>query len=112
MRRTESPMPENSLSAALRGSLGADLATLWGGLAESEPLTPESVARLAAASVPHSAATSVALRREGQRFTSIAASDELGTRVDELQSALGEGPCLDAARGPSVVLVEDLSTDP
>ena len=34
--------------------------------------------------------------RRGGRVDTVAASDEIARRIDELEKALGEGPCLDA----------------
>jgi hypothetical protein len=34
--------------------------------------------------------------RRGGRISTVAASDEVARRIDELEKALGEGPCLDA----------------
>jgi hypothetical protein len=34
--------------------------------------------------------------RQGERFTSAAASDDIARRVDELEREVGNGPCLDA----------------
>jgi GAF domain-containing protein len=42
----------------------------------------------------------------------IGGTSELGRRLDERQRELGRGPCLDAAYGGTVVLVDDLATDP
>ena len=39
---------------------------------------------------------SLMLRRGGDRVDTVAASDEVAARIDELEKQLGEGPCLDA----------------
>ncbi|MDV3123567.1 GAF and ANTAR domain-containing protein [Mycobacterium sp. 21AC1] len=48
---------------------------------------------------------------DGQRYRSMAATDEIATRLDKLQIELHEGPCLDAAAENPVILSPDLTSD-
>jgi hypothetical protein len=54
---------------------------------------------------------SLMLRRNGRTFTA-AASDDTARKIDELETSLGEGPCLDAIddEEPDEHLCADLST--
>lgn len=56
-----------------------------------------------------SAAISLVVRRG--KIDTPASSDEIGTRGDELQYELGEGPCLDAVREHELVHTADLRSD-
>jgi len=46
-----------------------------------------------------------------KQFRSYAATSALPRRMDDLQEKVGEGPCIDAASGSTVVRVDDLGTD-
>ena len=45
-------------------------------------------------------------------FKSVAATAQLAIDIDDLQQRFGEGPCLDAAVGNSMVVCNDLRDDP
>lgn len=59
--------------------------------------------------IPHVAEASVSLVMGRRSVQSRAASGELPRRIDALQSASGEGPCVDAAYGQRIVRVPDMS---
>jgi hypothetical protein len=65
---------------------------------------------LAADVVTPAAACGVTVCRDGQPFT-VATSDDLAARVDEIQYGTDEGPCLDALRTDTVVHVPDLRSE-
>ncbi|GAA2060122.1 GAF and ANTAR domain-containing protein [Williamsia deligens] len=48
---------------------------------------------------------------DGSTLTSVAPTDPVAARLDELQHELREGPCLEAAWADQKVLVEDLDTE-
>jgi hypothetical protein len=74
-------------------------------------LDPELVVAFAARSLPHTQHCALTLLRPDQPPFTLSATDELARRVDEIQYAHGEGPCLDASVGDSVVLSSDLAVD-
>ena len=55
------------------------------------------------------AAISILRRRSGVH--TVAATDDVATRVDAIQYDTGQGPCLDAIAGHEVYLIDDLLTD-
>jgi GAF domain-containing protein len=67
--------------------------------------------RLAVRAIPHAGHCTLTLLRGHQRPHSVAASGPTPLAVDELQYTVGEGPCLDAATGDDLVLVNDLAAD-
>jgi hypothetical protein len=73
--------------------------------------TLQLVVELAEATIDGCEAAGVLVVREGVPVT-LAASGPLATRIDGLQVAAGEGPCLDAAAGADAVYAEDLLDDP
>lgn len=75
------------------------------------PRSPESVVEFAARALPHSHHSGLTLLRPTKAPATIAASDPLPREVDALQYSLGEGPCLDAATGPAVLLSDDIGVD-
>jgi GAF domain-containing protein len=48
---------------------------------------------------------------EGHRVTSQVPTDPIVAELDQLQTALGEGPCLSALREHHTVQIDDMSTD-
>lgn len=93
--------------------LGVLFATIGSALHRSDgaAVDPDRLVRLAASAIPHASHCSVTILHPGRRAQAGATSDELATTVEELQNSLGEGPCLDAATGDDVVLVNDLGVD-
>lgn len=57
--------------------------------------------------------TSITLiRNQGRTFESVGARTPAVQEADALQTALGEGPCVDAAAESRTVVSDDLATDP
>lgn len=75
------------------------------------PVTPSRVVEAAALGMPHGRHAGLTLLRPNRAPVTVAASDELPRRVDALQYRMGEGPCLDAATGPRVLLSDDVAVD-
>ncbi len=75
-------------------------------------IDPVRVVEVAAARVPHAGHCALTLQRDGARPVTLAATDDLPRRVDQLQYAAGQGPCLDASHGDRIVRADDLLTDP
>jgi GAF domain-containing protein len=71
----------------------------------------QELAEQAAGLIADSLSCGITLRRDGGPGT-VACSDELGSRVNELQYQLGEGPCLTALADGVPVRSDDLAADP
>src|SRR5262245_27575724 len=76
-----------------------------------EELTFDSVVKRATEVVPACDLASITLLRRRGRAETVAATDETVERLDTVQYALGEGPCLDAAFEQGYVVGSDVSTD-
>jgi GAF domain-containing protein len=50
--------------------------------------------------------------KDAAEYTTLAPTDDLSMSGDKLQYALGEGPCVDAAGGESVIRTGELVSDP
>ena len=72
--------------------------------------TLQAITDSALEAVPGASAVSVSLVR-GRRVEPRAATDDLPREIDDLQSRLDEGPCLDALRQERTVRVEDMSSE-
>ena len=72
--------------------------------------TLQAITGAALDAVPGAESVSVSLVR-GRRVEPRAATDDLPREIDDLQSRLGEGPCLDALRHSTTVLVDDFEHD-
>lgn len=95
------------------GTLSERVAEMVSALVDSgEPVLPDRVVEVAAYALPHSHHAGLTLLRHDRPPVTVAASDDLPLRVDALQYALREGPCLDAAVGSTVRLSDDVGTDP
>jgi GAF domain-containing protein len=70
----------------------------------------DRLVRLAAQTLDGRVSAGVTLAREGRDRT-VASSDSIASRFDELQYGLGDGPCLTAIRTGEEVLVADLEAD-
>lgn len=79
--------------------------------ADGTGLDPELVVAFAARALPHTHHCGLTLLRGHHAPRTVAATDELAQRVDDLQYARGEGPCLDASEGDPIVLSGDLGSD-
>jgi hypothetical protein len=65
----------------------------------------------AAEAVPGIDFVSISITGKDGRIQTLAPTDDLARRGDELQYELGEGPCLDVVFDTPVVEVEDIGTD-
>lgn len=102
-----SSVPEGWSLVTAFADLSAEL------LAESdEPTLQQLVCRRALAVVPGAELAGVTMRRRRGRLESVATTDPLAAQADELQHALGEGPCAEAALEADWHLCEDLASDP
>lgn len=70
----------------------------------------DDLAKLAAQVVDPPASCGITVRHDNEPFT-VAASDELAARLDEVQYGTGDGPCLQAMRTGERVIVSDLETE-
>ena len=77
----------------------------------SEPLTFEKVIKRAVETIPGCDHASITLRRRRARAETVASTDELATRADDLQYMLEEGPCLDAAFESTDFVIDDLRSE-
>ena len=112
-------MSEQQTPPGRRGSeLGSDPHDLIDALADlardmqqesGSQATLEKAVTAAIALVPGAEEGSISVVARRSEVTSWAASDELPRRVDELQSEVGQGPCLDAAFDAEVVDVPDVA---
>jgi hypothetical protein len=65
----------------------------------------------AAEAVPGVDFASISITGKDRQIQTLAPTDALALRADELQYELGEGPCLDAVLDDPVVQVDDIATD-
>ena len=72
--------------------------------------TLQAITAAAVDAIPGAESVSVSLV-QGGRVEPRAATDDLPREIDDLQSRLGEGPCLSALREQSTVLVDDYEID-
>ncbi|MEP6560670.1 MAG: GAF and ANTAR domain-containing protein [Nakamurella sp.] len=56
-------------------------------------------------------AASITMLDADQQLKSVAFSDDLALKADELQYELAEGPCFDAVRTDGLFMIRDLTTD-
>lgn len=96
--------------------MAADLAVALAELAGAMLALPDleqlltRIAQLAAAAVGGGTWCGITVGTEGRPFT-VAHSDPRTLRVDELQYARGDGPCLQSLRTGQVILVPDLEAE-
>lgn len=69
------------------------------------------VVQFAARGVPGADDVGITLTADGRKVTTLAAAGDLAPRVDEIQGAVGEGPCLQALTQSDVVWAPDLGSD-
>ena len=79
--------------------------------AKSAPDTMEAVTAVAVDRIDRVSAASITLLR-GDRFTTMAATDDLARRADALQYALQSGPCVDAVVDGTLFVTGDIAVDP
>ena len=72
--------------------------------------TLQAITAAARQAIPCADAVSVSLV-QGRRVEPRAATDDLPREIDDLQSRVGEGPCLDALREDKTVRVEDYTSE-
>jgi GAF domain-containing protein len=75
------------------------------------PHTLQRIVELAAANLDGKVYAGISLVRQRRQVQTPAASDERATRADQLQHALGEGPCLDAIWQQDTVQIDDMTTE-
>lgn len=94
-----------------------ELAARFAGLSQSllgrraQPVSFDLVARRAVEVVPGCDRAGITLLRHGGRATSVASTDAVAARLDDLQYELGQGPCVDAARDRQDCISDDLTTE-
>lgn len=93
--------------AAFFAQLSDDLHTT-----SSEPLTFEKVVKRAVETVPGCDHASITLRGRRGKAETVASTDDVALRADELQYSLGEGPCVDAAFESTDFVIDDLRAEP
>ena len=91
-----------STEERLRARLGAAVAVAGGALAAADSLCRACVGLLEVDGA------SISLTLDGTNRGTFGSSGDLSRRLDALQFTFGEGPCLDAVREGSPVLVPDL----
>ncbi|HEV2635231.1 MAG TPA: GAF and ANTAR domain-containing protein [Actinocrinis sp.] len=69
------------------------------------------VVELAVEAVEGVASAGVTVLGGAGRLRSVAFTDETVRKVDQAQAESGQGPCLDAARSPGVVWIEDMAAE-
>ncbi|ROS73301.1 GAF and ANTAR domain-containing protein [Cellulomonas sp. PhB143] len=103
-------LSEDAPELGVHGLIAQSVRTL-----ADEPSLEQTLARtaeLAVALVDGCDAAGISFVARGGRIETPAATDDVARRGDELQYALGEGPCLDAVRDAEVVSAPDLADDP
>ncbi|MEU0095590.1 GAF and ANTAR domain-containing protein [Kribbella sp. NPDC006257] len=73
--------------------------------------TLDRITRSAAEATPGIDHASISVTTKGGRIQTLAPTDAVATRADELQYELRQGPCYEAVAGEPVVQVDDLATD-
>jgi hypothetical protein len=94
-----------AVAAATIGPLAAEFARLAENLMSATTVRGvlERVVEAARVAVPGADLVSVTLRADDQ-FRTPVETDELATRLDEMQYRLGEGPCVESTRTPGLGL--------
>ena len=77
----------------------------------NRPIAPDGVVDIALVAVPHAQHVGITLLRAGRPPRNAGASDGIPEKLDRLQFELRDGPCLDAATGPPVVVTGDVGSD-
>ena len=116
----QDPQPQDGAVATDDGDGGAaqqDLGEVMGQIARTIQQehgdveeTLQAITASALGAVPGAESVSVSLV-QGKKVEPRAATDDLPQQIDDLQSRLGEGPCLDALREAATVQVDDYETD-
>ncbi|BBZ14586.1 GAF and ANTAR domain-containing protein [Mycobacterium branderi] len=93
----------------------ADPATVFAALAEiiyqgSDPGELYAAICIAATLVVPGCDHASLLTRRGDRYVTVGASDSLAKRIDDMERAVGDGPCLDAIEEETPQIETDLTT--
>jgi hypothetical protein len=93
--------------------LGTQFSELSGALLSTDGsgLDPDRVVRFAAMAVPETHHCGLTLLRPKHAPHTMSSTDTMSRRVDEIQYALGEGPCLDAAQAETAEIAGRLDSD-
>lgn len=78
---------------------------------KQEAMTLERIADLAVQVVPAAEAVGISFRQPSGVIETVASTDPLVVRADELQYTLDEGPCLDSIRAAETYVAHDTRTD-
>jgi len=78
---------------------------------DNRPITPDGVVEVARVAVPHAQHVGITLLRTDRPPRNAATTDGVPEELDRLQFELRDGPCLDAATGPPVVVTGDVGSD-
>jgi GAF domain-containing protein len=62
--------------------------------------------------IPHADSADILMVSAPEQYESLAPTSELASSLDDLQHRVGEGPCLSAMVGDSIVRCDDLRDDP
>jgi len=95
-----------------------ELAARFAGLSQSllgrraDPVSFEMVAHRAVEVVPGCRWAGITMFGRGAQGTSVGSTGPVAARLDELQHALKEGPCLEAARDDTDCISPDLEAEP
>src|SRR5215213_2879162 len=119
-RRSGGPCHEPNMRGSmptdlpLADELSAIFARMSGLLLSEETVTTavRLVTSLATDTIPGTVGAGVTLIDEAGRKATTGASDPLVERADSLQYQLGQGPCLTAWAGRTVVRIDDIPADP
>jgi GAF domain-containing protein len=80
--------------------------------AETDPeKTQERVTRTAVEMIDGCDHAAISLIQRGGKIRTVAATDEVPTRGDEIQYETGEGPCLNAIAEHETFLIDDLGSE-
>ncbi|MDP3894211.1 GAF and ANTAR domain-containing protein [Nocardioides sp.] len=102
------PIPdEQTKAAAFFAAISQELHS-----EREEETTLERICQRSLEIVPAADACGITLRRRRGRLETVASSDKLADRCDELQYELDEGPCMAAAVEQDAYLVRDTARDP
>lgn len=80
---------------------------------ESSDVDPvlRDVNEVTVSAVPGAHAAGLSLVDENRRVTTLGATEDYATLLDEIQSEYGEGPCLSAAWNSEIIHIDDLAAD-
>lgn len=99
----------NDQSAELASRIGRLAQDLHGGASVQQVL--QGIVDAAVQTVPHAEHAGVTLQAARQATCTLVASDDFVRAVDQLQYALGEGPCLSVLFDEPLVRVPDVTTE-